>query len=84
MATHMIEIFGDLLYKDTRDEGRGVLPSPEDLKNKSLIKVGGFLMLNDTICLSFLLPVLSCNCFEPCYKCVCVCVTVMIALIVLL
>ena len=54
----MIEIFGDLLYKDTRDEGRGVLPSPEDLKNKILIKVGGFLMLNDTICLSFLLPVL--------------------------
>ena len=58
MATHMIEIFGDLLYKDTRDEGRGVLPSPEDLKNKILIKVGKFLMLNDTICLSFLLPVL--------------------------
>lgn len=39
MAEHMITIFGDMLHKLPRDEGKGELPSPEDLKYKILIKV---------------------------------------------
>uniref|UniRef100_A0A1X7VUT6 Phosphoinositide phospholipase C n=1 Tax=Amphimedon queenslandica TaxID=400682 RepID=A0A1X7VUT6_AMPQE len=38
MAEHMIDIFGEMLHRDQRDEERGVLPSPEEMKYKILIK----------------------------------------------
>ena len=39
MADIMNEIFGDMLFKAQRDEESHLLPSPNQLKNKVLIKV---------------------------------------------
>ena len=39
MADHLEAILGDMLYKEERKEDLGRLPSPEELKNKILIKV---------------------------------------------
>lgn len=39
MADCLIEVLGGMLYTDQRDESRKLLPSPEDLKGKILIKV---------------------------------------------
>ena len=39
MAQYMIDIFGDMLHREPRDETRPHLPSPEELKYKILIKV---------------------------------------------
>lgn len=39
MAEHMKEIFGELLYNTPRNPERGALPSPEELRNKILVKV---------------------------------------------
>ena len=38
MANHLVNILGDMLYKDTVDENKQELPSPEDLRGKVLIK----------------------------------------------
>ncbi|XP_064396880.1 1-phosphatidylinositol 4,5-bisphosphate phosphodiesterase delta-1-like isoform X2 [Halichondria panicea] len=38
MAEIMKEILGDTLYDDARDESRTILPSPEDLRRKILVK----------------------------------------------
>ena len=42
MAQYMIDIFGDMLHSERRDENRPSLPSPEELKYKILIKVMQF------------------------------------------
>ncbi len=42
MAEIMKEILGDTLYDDARDESRTILPSPEDLRRKILVKVTAF------------------------------------------
>ena len=39
MAEYFVEVLGDMLYADERDVNRKFLPSPEELKNKILIKV---------------------------------------------
>ena len=39
MADIMEEIFGDMLFKAQRDEESHLLPSPNQLKHKILIKV---------------------------------------------
>ena len=39
MADHLEAILGDMLFKEERKEDLGKLPSPEELKNKILIKV---------------------------------------------
>lgn len=39
MADCLMEVLAGMLYADPRDEHRKVLPSPEDLKRKILIKV---------------------------------------------
>ena len=38
MANHLVNILGDMLYKDPVDENKQELPSPEDLRGKVLIK----------------------------------------------
>lgn len=38
MAEIMVDIFGDLLYSDPRNENSSSLPSPASLRNKILIK----------------------------------------------
>jgi Ca2+-binding EF-hand superfamily protein len=38
MATYMSDIFGDMLFKDSRDPDRKELPSPAELRNKILVK----------------------------------------------
>ena len=42
MAEIMKEILGDSLYDESRDESRTVLPSPDDLRRKILVKVAAF------------------------------------------
>ena len=39
MADYMMDIFGELLYKEPVQDGRRILPSPGSLKGKILIKV---------------------------------------------
>ena len=39
MADYLMEVLGEMLYMEARDESRRFLPSPEDLKGKILIKV---------------------------------------------
>ncbi|XP_070570895.1 1-phosphatidylinositol 4,5-bisphosphate phosphodiesterase delta-4-like isoform X2 [Ptychodera flava] len=42
MAAHMKDIFGDKLYTDPVTADMKALPSPEQLKGKILVKMGGF------------------------------------------
>ena len=53
MAGHMIDIFGEMLHRDQRDEERGVLPSPEEMKYKILIKV---YLKSNSIVMTFIPP----------------------------
>ena len=47
MALYMTTIFGDKLFKESLDEKRDQLPSPEDLKGKILVKVNLLTPNND-------------------------------------
>jgi len=38
LAFHLVNILGDLLYKETVDTSKTLLPSPLDLKHKILVK----------------------------------------------
>ena len=62
MADHLEAILGDMLYKEERKEDLGRLPSPEELKNKILIKVMYMYCVYNVYCVCIVCVIVYCVC----------------------